>query len=152
MEIRFDRLLDCITALGQATYFDMSTYYRGVMVKKGRFEGNCNSPSCVIGHYEARFLQHRPLTTPLYQAIVDDVLSVNGIRYGIRLIANHFGLTERQSIELFGSRGCGNADSPDKAIAYIKRFIAAHQAKAIVLEPGYLALRDHWSPITDTVT
>jgi hypothetical protein len=43
-----------------------------------------------------------------------------------RHTANYFGLSEGQWDELFSAGGCGRAQTPQEAIAYIEGFIERH--------------------------
>jgi hypothetical protein len=115
MTIRFDRLQDCITALRHppaSARFCMYHVYN---------DSGCKSPACVMGHYDFMFRDRALLS-------------------GEQMGAVHFSLTDYQVEELFGARGCDNAETPEQAIAYIEKFIARHGGDT--LDPAYTALRD----------
>jgi hypothetical protein len=108
MNIRFDRLRECISALrGSPTpeHFTMRQYKK--------FRDGCNTPACVLGHYYFKIGHPEVLDgLPLTAAPME------------------FGITTEQSIELFGIYGCGGATTPERAIAYIEGFIRRHEPKA----------------------
>lgn len=104
-----------------------------------KFVHFCGAPACVLGYYgsrtdlqklmvisgtktkvKGRFGEYRLDAQLVYrkglyeQDIVD--------YYDERLL-DHFGLNAEQSYELFGSEGCGGANTPLQAARYIRKFI-----------------------------
>ena len=112
--MNFERLENLIVALdGVApSEFDMGDYTR------------CGSPSCVFGHYAASSLQNE------FELGEFSVQSIGGrpVYTGNHEMCEHFGLTEDESFELFSGRGCGEAQTPAEARAYIRTFIDRHRA------------------------
>jgi hypothetical protein len=89
----------------------------------------CGSPACVLGHYALR--------TDLQDVLILDQEALEEGEPCVKLKHNdqpltfsdytfqeHFGLrTSGEAQLLFGPSGCGGAQTPEEAIAYIERFI-----------------------------
>lgn len=80
----------------------------------------CGTPACALGHWAAAhperwtFDDRIPL---LWEEFREDDSGV----YDDESI--EFGISDKQSLELFGSFGCGNAQNGKEAAAYIREFI-----------------------------
>lgn len=119
-EIYRQRLLNVAKALRESPKpeaFDMEWFTYG---EDQRFP--CGTPMCALGHYGARSdLQDAFRVVNGYLQVADKQLSQD------RLVAaeRHFGLTERQTEELFCYTGCGGATSVEEAATYIEGFVAS---------------------------
>lgn len=94
----------------------------------------CGSPACVLGNYAARGDLHGVFTLePLYQgaypmvrlspSLVGDEYRRSALSYTDAVICDHFGITMRESEELFAEDGCDGAGiSRDAAVAYLRAF------------------------------
>lgn len=78
----------------------------------------CKTPACVLGHYAAR------------QDLQDvfKLTQCGTLDYGCNfsfytVLYQHFGLSDKECDELFGSYGCGRAHTTGEAITYIEQFI-----------------------------
>lgn len=105
----------------------------------------CKTPGCVLGHYAARH--------PEDFSIIDDVPYARGTQCSSTSVydsvAEYFGLTIKEAIELFGAFGCGARErirhqslfgsavsdliyaetrNTPAAAAYIRAFVARHFA------------------------
>jgi hypothetical protein len=125
--MNFARLENLIVALRDAKPddFDMGLYAH-----------DCNTPSCVFGHYCARRdLQGEFALSPTGwpEQLVDGYGF--SAHHETRAVREHFGITRDQAAELFGTweedddepQGCGAATTPAEAIAYIRSFIDRHR-------------------------
>jgi hypothetical protein len=96
------------------------------------FGTNCGTPCCVLGHYASR----RDLQDAF---LLDDKgylwVTVPGtggeLKYRIWFsdayeIRCHFGLDVDGCLELFSAHGCGLAEEPHLAAAYIEEFVRTH--------------------------
>ena len=81
----------------------------------------CGTPACVLGHYLARQFGEERYTLPMS-------FKICRIMQG----DEDHGLSEFQLQSLFGAHGCGGAQTPEHAIAYIEKFIVKHGGE---LEP-----------------
>lgn len=79
----------------------------------------CGTPACALGHYAHRrdLQQAFKLEYCLVTARSTDYGSVS------RRAMDHFGITDIEYCTLFGSNGCGDAQTRDEAVAYIEEFI-----------------------------
>ncbi len=105
-------------ASSDATSFNMQHYIN-----------SCKTPACVLGHYASwkgqkflEFILPKTLDTgngvrPQY---VEDGELVD---YYDQRIADHFGIDTDDAEDLFGPNGCGDAETPWAAAAYIRQFI-----------------------------
>lgn len=115
MNVFEQRLRNCQVALRDAISnghnFDMSRYH------------HCGTPMCVFGHYVARHDLQQEFR-------LGSVCSVDYVAGGgFAGICSggpqkHFGITYDEANELFSAEGCGHAETPQQAIAYIEDFIA----------------------------
>lgn len=120
------RLKNLIVAVRESPspeLFDMGEYFH-----------SCGTPACVLGHYAARidlqdafrFGRRMPnlLWSKPWVLAQDEKGRWEGIE-GIddARVCDHFGITDTQARELFSMRGCGQAQKPEEAIAYLERFI-----------------------------
>lgn len=89
----------------------------------------CGTPACVLGHYAARsdlqdvFQFRRDRFGFLVVAHVVDGTSITPMDNYSKELLGHFGLMEDEAFELFSTRGCGSARTPEQAIAYIQSFM-----------------------------
>lgn len=91
--------------------FDMHTYGHP-----------CGTPGCVLGQYAAR----EDLQSAFKLTGAGRLWSRDGLHSlwsGDELVAEHFGITWTQALELFGVDGCGRAQTPEQAAAYIEKFV-----------------------------
>lgn len=105
------RLLNVVKALRETSRperFDM-----------GRWGGFCGTPACAIGHYAARRDLQRTFSLSFWRG----KLKVRGDRPAYPEISTHFGITDMEATELFGTRGCLDAQTVDEAIPYIEAFV-----------------------------
>ncbi len=104
-----------------------------------RFVNACGSPACALGTYahrrdlqrafkigEAGMAFPRPwVTTAGGVAIyIADPSRSEGP------VMEHFGLTLRETVKLFGERGCGRAKTEHEAAAYIRAFVKRKEREA----------------------
>jgi hypothetical protein len=111
-----ERLLNVAKALRESQNpqdFDMGTFVHG-----------CGTPACALGHYGCRpDLQDTFFTEGgSFFAKRDgkETLSIFSVA------SEHFDITMAQCDELFEANGCGYAETPTEAAAYIERFVAEH--------------------------
>lgn len=145
MSINFQFLRDCVTALkeGNPTNFNMRNWAQPI----GFIEENnwCGTPACVAGHWASRELAKRPLAERqkyggwLFLAYID------------RISSREFGLNQEQRAELFGTEGCGNAQTSAQAIAYLQRFIIRHGGSIEDPKPLVVAVVPDWTAIATRV-
>jgi len=103
--MNFSRLNDCCDALRDNPGPESFT--------TSVFHNPCGTPACVLGHYETYILK-------------DHLFSSNlSTSYTVRA-AEHFDVSFKESLELFGAWGCGGAKTAQQAIAYIEDFIIRH--------------------------
>lgn len=115
MAIRYDRLLDCITALEASpdpSKFNMDVFY----------DHNRMSPCCIIGHYHWMFLER----------YIQDGTHIHKLGGGLfASAADHFGIDSSQRDYLFGGYreedGVHNHEKKpttiEEAVEYIHDFI-----------------------------
>lgn len=85
----------------------------------------CGTPACAIGHYAARRDLQREFT------LKSALGSTDGDGEWAYAAQRHFGLEGLATVELlFGSKGCGGAETPKAAARYIERFVARKKKEA----------------------
>lgn len=107
----FENLIRANRECPRPDKFDMHTYGH-----------DCGTPGCVLGQYAAR----EDLQDAFVLTVNGRVLSRNrriGLWSGDELVAEHFGITWMQALELFGVDGCGRAQTPSEAADYIEKFV-----------------------------
>lgn len=87
---------------------------------------DCGTPACAMGHYAARTDVQRSF----YLSGEGKVLNAS-TQSKFRVDADagtsmreHFGITDGESSDLFGSSGCGDAKRPKEAARFIEKFAA----------------------------
>jgi hypothetical protein len=111
------RLLNVAKALREAVHPEYFTMRK--------FGLACKTPACAFGHYAVRKDMQKVFS-----------LSMGGYLKKYRgrllkgchddLVLDHFGITQDQSIELFGAFGCGHAQTPVDAAEFIENFVVTH--------------------------
>jgi len=116
------RLLNVAKACEETPYsemFDMNRY------------AHCRgTPACALGNYAARVdLQSNFRFTESYGEfkLVDNVSTFDGLFVMVSntSICAHFGITNDEEMCLFEVRGCGDAQTPQEAADYIRKFVKA---------------------------
>jgi hypothetical protein len=126
--IHLRRLLNVVRALEESPNPERFTM--------AQFGHECGTPACALGHYCARTdLQSAFVLSkhtdrgdremPTWPAPIDDVTVALG--FDDEEVRTHFGLTEDQAEELFGSEGCDGARTALEAAAYIRAFVARRE-------------------------
>jgi hypothetical protein len=94
----------------------------------------CGSPACVLGNYAARQDLHRVFVLESLYLGAYPMIRLNptlgdatgrrpALSYTDAVICDHFGITMRESDELFAEEGCGGAgNDKNKAVAYLRSF------------------------------
>lgn len=85
---------------------------------------SCGTPACALGHYaDRRDLQKTFILNTrgtLCLRSTDEPIHLSGT-----IVSKHFGITLKEELELFDSRGCGNAGTNRQAaVNYLKKFLA----------------------------
>jgi hypothetical protein len=108
-----ERLLNVAKALRESPNPDLFTM--------ARYGFDCGTPACALGHYAAR-----PDLQDFFKLKQNGMLVLtenDEVPYGEDEM-EHFGIDEKQAAELFGTEGCGNAQTPIEAAEYIEQFVA----------------------------
>lgn len=113
--------------------------------REGRLDDNgVLLPCCPWGHYAMR----RDLQTEfelLPSGFACSTRTGNSkIRYDDPLVQEHFGISQRETGELFGWNGCNNAKTPEEAAQYFEKFIL----RKFFSCPHKFDL-GHWNNLTD---
>lgn len=92
----------------------------------------CGTPACVLGNFAARRDLQRLFTIDL-DAASDFYVACNGEPFyfhDAEKACDYFGLdsNDDELDKLFGSNGCGNAQTPQEAIDFIEEVIARKKA------------------------
>lgn len=85
----------------------------------------CGTPVCAVGHYV-----FRKDLQDTYVLRIGEIYKTNGTRLGTDIfkeLAGHFDLNMQEIMNLFGSGGCGQAETIEEATTYIEDFIASKQ-------------------------
>lgn len=133
MRVNIDALLACAQAVREAAKpenFSMALYgwtrWFAVDADRGDMEINeCGTPACVIGHYASRQDLQNVLILRGNRLIWKQ--SDVAVSYADPAVLDYFGLDDLQADELFGSEGCGEAESPSDAADYIEDWVATYQ-------------------------
>lgn len=81
---------------------------------------DCGTPACAAGHWAA--------ANPDRWSIKDDCTYLKGSRLGpIAALCEEFALSHEEYGELFGTSGCGEANTAKRAANYIRRFVKRRQ-------------------------
>lgn len=124
MNIHAQRLLDVARATRETSVPDNFTM---------RYFGDCGSPACALGNYAVRrdlqrvfYLGKLPgSSTRLFLlSVADNGLVSCLVSCNEGLVQRHFGISEAEAVELFSGVGCGHAQTPEAAAAYIEAFVA----------------------------
>ena len=115
MTIYRQRLLNVARALREAP--------RPEQFYMGAFARPCGSPACALGHYAARTDMDQPFSLGADSCLWFEGRWVSSLALFNRLIPEHFGITSREADQLFYGDGCGRAQTPEQAIAYIENFV-----------------------------
>ncbi len=89
----------------------------------------CGTPSCVLGHLAARQDLQNQFYLDNTGAVID---RSDPLLYPRHIASQFFDISVGDAHELFGCHGCGEAKTPEEAIAYIRGFI---QRRAIDTDP-----------------
>lgn len=87
---------------------------------------DCGTPACALGHYANRvdlqsvYTKKYGIVLRLNQGLVESCMIHANENISVE---DHFGVTVEETFELFGTRGCNNAQTPEEAIAYLEAFI-----------------------------
>ena len=92
------------------------------MFTMNRYGHNCGTPACALGHYAAR----GDLQDEFYLSSSGCFVAHGGGGVYMRTL-EHFGITTDQEDELFGSEGCGCAETPEEAAKYIEQFVVENE-------------------------
>lgn len=101
-----------------------------------QYAWSCGTPACALGSYAARtdaqrtFKLHsgtadidgKPCT--FIRRADDNSIHPDGVSYVDQIVLDHFGIEYEESYKLFSTEGCGNAQTPKAAAAYIRKFVA----------------------------
>lgn len=121
-----ERLLNVAKALRESPNPDM--------FDMGLYALSCGTPGCAWGHYCHR----RDLQNEFMLDKHGDPVSVSTDEEGRHrdaelssdMIDKHFDLPSTAVVKLFGSHGCGNAQTAIEAAEYIERFVAEHEVQS----------------------
>ncbi len=107
-QIQKKRLLNVAKALREApepSKFTMVRYFN-----------YCGTPACALGHYVFR--------TDLQKTFAKNDFIRGGLSsYTDDSVLTHFGISNRESEDLFGDDGCDMADTAIEAAKYIENFV-----------------------------
>lgn len=139
------RLLNVVRALKESPNpkaFDMRQFgygkddinEDGMAWVSGEYVPNkCGTPACALGHYAARpDLQRKFKLKDSGRVYTTSgrLISIGGIMTKTNPVLVHFGISPEESFELFSSMGCNDAQTPQEAMSYIKKFVANKIKKA----------------------
>lgn len=109
----------------------------------------CGTPACALGHYASRRDLQRVLRVQQVAEYYNEetgksepwfeMCNNEGYITGYddeAAVLGHFGITVEESDELFGSEGCGDAQTPKQAARYIERFVARKEREAARARAG----------------
>ena len=100
-----------------------SWFKEGTSPKDKEVIARCGSPACALGHYASRddlqstfYLGYN--TDGVISASSDRSVQLNGT-----IVRKEFGVSMMEAERLFGSRGCGEAETALEAAEYIENFL-----------------------------
>ena len=138
----FQFLRECITALKRSPdpdRFTMETFYHDDDTNNW-----CGTPACVLGHWAVMKASQEHSPGWKRMSRTDELIRAVAGREGMRTVG---GLTDDQVMELFGSIGCGNAETAEQAIAYIEAFIRRHGGSLEEPKPLDVCLAPEWDTV-----
>lgn len=126
MNVYKNRLLNVVRALQESPnpdQFKMLKYGQKTIIKESgwfRKEQSCGTPCCAFGHYA-----HRQDLQCTFHLTEDGQIGFDHttIQWDNEIVAIHFGISRDEACKLFAAQGCNDAQSPEEAIAFIKKFI-----------------------------
>lgn len=142
----FQFLRDCVTALKESPapdQFDMGTWLNHY---PGLQNNWCGTPACVLGHYAVRAASARVDGSDRMDVIFETISLATNTERGFTALG---GLEPYQVAELFGSRGCGDARTIGRAIAYIEKFIVRHGGSLEDPKPLVVYALPEWTTVAE---